>query len=334
MKKSIALILAILIMVSLCACGGGDTTSTDAKAENNKLDGVGSVTESVADNTLAPTTAPAPTEPSRPVPQNFLFYDETDIAHVMGTRDVGRDEVMSVTFLDTLKDKPSDAWDASQNKDGSVMAWIDDDGNLFVAGEGGVTATNCKKLFDNYYKAEYIDFNDCFYTDLVEEMSHMFASCKGLTDLDLSFFNTSKVKYMDEMFSYSTSLENIDLSSFDTSHVFDMDSMFQLTSIESIDLSSFNTKRVNDMSYMFDYCDDLKTLDLSNFNTANVTDMGDMFSNCESLTTVDLSSFDFSALESAENMFYACKNLTDVCCTITLPEGCKDDGMYKYSAFE
>ena len=81
MKKSIALILAILILSCLCACGGGDTTSTDAKAENNKLDGVGSVTESVADNTAAPTTAPAPTEPTyKPLPNaDYLIYKRTDM---------------------------------------------------------------------------------------------------------------------------------------------------------------------------------------------------------------------------------------------------------------
>ena len=39
----------------------------------------------------------------------------------------------------------------------------------------------CKGMFKDYYSAQYINFNNCFYTYLVEDMSSMFqlaSECK------------------------------------------------------------------------------------------------------------------------------------------------------------
>ena len=347
MKKHLALIMILIIAVSFCACN-----SNNAPADN-KLSEVSGVTEGETNN--GPTL-------SRDIPQNFLAYDENNwrSVYVVGSEEIGRDKIKSITFLDTLKDMPADAWDASRDQNGSVMAWVDGGFNLFIAGEGGVSATYCKGLFKDYYNAEYINFNNCFYTDLVEDMSKMFASSDGFKELDLSFFNTSNVKYMNEMFSYCTHLESVNLSSFDTSRVLDMNSMFQLTSLKSLDVSGFDTSRVNDMHNMFDYCDEIKSLDLSSFdtskvtnmkrmfnycesleeldissfNTASVTDMNTMFSSCKKLNKLDLSKFDFSSVQNANEMFAYSGELTDIGCTIELPDGCTSENMYLHSGLE
>lgn len=360
MKKFLSLLMAMFVALSLCACDIDYTVSTDDTTDDT-------ITETeYASETEAETKAETTVEetPTRPIPQNFLRYNgEKDAfsTNVIGTTEITKDKIMSITFLDTLADMPADAWDASKDKNGSVMAWVDGNFNLFIAGEGGVTApVSCYGLFKDYYHAKYIDFNDCFYTDLVEDMRSMFASSGYLKELDLSFFNTSNVRNMRAMFAYCTSLNSVDLSSFDTSKVYDMRTMFQLTSLDSLDLSNFNTSKVTDMHYMFEYCDELTTLDLSNFdtskvtnmkgmfsncealtylnvtsfNTSNVTDMKDMFSSCDALSKLDLSGFDFSSVQTADEMFAYDKNLADIGCTIVLPEGCTSEKMYIYSGLE
>ena len=47
----------------------------------------------------------------------------------------------------------------------------------------------------------------------------MFRNCSGLTELDLSFFNTSSAKGMANMFYGCSNLRSLNLSSFDTSHL-------------------------------------------------------------------------------------------------------------------
>ena len=64
-------------------------------------------------------------------------------------------------------------------------------------------------------------------TSNVENMNTIFASCSGLTSLDLSNFNTSNVTNMEEMFSGCIGLTSIDVSKFDTSKVTSMQSMFK-----------------------------------------------------------------------------------------------------------
>lgn len=355
MKKFLAFVLMLLAIMSLIAC------EKKVTPDDNKLTEVGAVTEK-EDETVVPVTEAEP-KLSRDIPQNFLRYNgENDMfsANVIGTKDITKDKIKSITFLDTLADMPADAWDASESQNGSVMAWVDGDGNLFIAGEGGVTApVSCKGMFKDYYYAEYINFNNCFYTDLVEDMTSMFASSGYIKELDLSFFNTSNVRNMRAMFSYCTSLKSVDVSSFDTSKVYDMRTMFQLTDLDSLDVSNFNTSKVTDMHYMFEYCD-VTTLDLSNFDTSKVknmkgmfgncefltslnvsgfdtskvTDMNGMFSSCKELYQLDLSGFDFTSLETADEMFAYSSKLTDIGCTITLPEGCTAENMYLYSGLE
>ena len=50
-------------------------------------------------------------------------------------------------------------------------------------------------------------------------MEHMFDSCDGLTNLNLSHFNTSKVERIYGMFTNCSSLSSLDLSHFDTSNI-------------------------------------------------------------------------------------------------------------------
>ncbi len=222
--------------------------------------------------------------------------------------DIYATTVSSVTFLDSLDDMPADAWDVSENQDGSVMAWTVENGklcDLFIAGDGGVDANeNSTCLFHHYENAEYINFNNCFYVEDVTDMSYMFASCRKLTELDLSGFDTSDVETMEDMFINCASLESLDLSGFDTSKVTNMEDMFNSCQVLSVlDVSSFDTSNVTDMESMFSCCYALTELDVSNFDTSKVTNMRRMFNMCKSLTKLDVSGFNMKKVENDQDMF-------------------------------
>lgn len=118
--------------------------------------------------------------------------------------------------------------------------------NLFVA------PADCSRMFHDLYNLTTIEFNDCFDTSKVTDMSCMFWCCESLTSLDLSNFNTSQVTDMSAMF-------------------------INCESLTSLDLSNFDTSRVTDMKYMFAYCNTLSELDIRSFSFSLEPDITDMF---------------------------------------------------------
>ena len=203
-----------------------------------------------------------------------------------------------ITSITTKKDNivpatATESWDISEAGDGSVMAYVEDDGSgnstykVIIGGKGGIIAN--------------------------ESMIRYFAGFDKMTSIDLSALDTSEVTNMNEMFYECFSLTSLDVSKFDTSKVTDMSTMFgECSSLTSLDLSSFNTSQVTDMSDMFFYCDGLTSLDLSSFDTSKVTNMSSMFNRCTSLTSLDLSSFDTSKVTNMIEMFHKCGKLTSL----------------------
>ena len=224
-----------------------------------------------------------------------------------------KEKIVEVTFLDTLKDKPADSKDISKQKNGSVWGWIKDGTHLYIAGKGGVWASNCEKMFKEFSSLKTIHFDKNFHTENVTSMRYMFWGCNNLTHLDLSHFDTSNVTDMRSMFSLCRSLTQINLKNFDTSNVTDMCGMFfNCIRLTQLDLSHFDTSNVTNMCDMFSICRNLTQLDISHFDTSNVTDIHHMFFNCGSLTQLDLSHFDTSNVTNMRNMFSNCTNLTNL----------------------
>ncbi len=234
---------------------------------------------------------------------------------------VTKNKIESVTFKSTT-DVPSDSidsWDASLNKDGSVMAYYkDDDKNdlyeLYIGAQGGVKApSDSSNLFAYFTNLKTIDFGSSFNTYNVVNMAKMFNNCTSLTNLDLSGFNTINVSNIFAMFQNCSSLTSLDLSNFNTSNVTDMRGMFnKCSSLTSLDLSNFNTSNVTNMYAMFNSCSSLTSLNLSNFNTSNVTDMKYMFYKCSSLTSLNLSNFDTSKVTTMMAIFANCESLKEL----------------------
>ena len=151
---------------------------------------------------------------------------------------------------------------------------------------------------------------------LNQNSSDMFRSLTGLTNIDVTSFDTSNVTDMAEMFDQCSSLIELDVSSFNTSNVTKMYGMFEgCSSLTSLNLGeNFNTNKVITMSSMFEGCSSLTSLDLGDkFDTSNVTNMESMFSDCSSLTNLNLGeNFDTSNVTRMSYMFYGCSSLTSI----------------------
>ena len=241
-------------------------------------------------------------------------YEDMAGAPVFGNK-YQRSQIRSVTFLNSIKNAPSDSWDVSQERNGTVLAWVQPNGNLYdlyIAAKRDIRAPeDCKKLFAGYENLQQIHFNDAFKTGHTTNMSSMFYNCGKLQQLDVSCFDTSNVTAMNCMFYGCGSLTELDLSHFQTSQVTDMRSMFHgCSQLTKLDISRFDTAKVTNMYCMFFDCENLIELNVSGFDTSNVTAMECMFYNCKNLRILDVSGFDTSKVTSLYCMFYNCNNLS------------------------
>ena len=229
-----------------------------------------------------------------------------------------------ITSITTKKDNivpatATESWDISEAQDGSVMAYVEDDGTgsstykLTIGGKGGIIANESMiGYFSGFSKMTSIDLS-ALDTSNVTNMKRIFEDCNSLTSLDLSSFDTSKVTYMNMMFYDCSSLQSLDVSNFDTSNVTNMSSMFgECRRLTSLNVSSFDTSKVTDMDSMFLRCSSLTSLDVSHFNTSKVTNMSRMFELCSFLTELDVSKFDTSKVTDMCRMFNYCSSLTSL----------------------
>ena len=206
-----------------------------------------------------------------------------------------------------------ESWDISEARNGSVMAYVKDDGSgngtyqVTIGGKGGIIANESMiGYFEDFNKMTSIDLS-ALDTSEVTNMSGMFSRCRSLTSLNVSNFDTSNVTDMEVMFCGCSNLTNLDVSSFDTSNVTDMSQMFIACSgLTSLNVSSFDTSQVTDMIWMFCECSSLTSLDVSNFDTSEVTNMREMFSHCRSLTSLNVNNFDTSKVTTMSGMFCDC----------------------------
>ena len=246
----------------------------------------------------------------------YHWVAESAECSVFGS-EIKRGEIRTVTFMDTLNDMGEDAWDVSEEGDGSVLAWVKPNGeyyDLFIAADGGVNAGKaCADLFAGYINLESILFSNCFHTDGAESMARMFFGCSKLNQIDCLRFETSDVKDMSRMFFKCSDLEQLDLSSFNTASVETMYYMFwRCLGLTELNLSSFDTSSVKTMSGMFEWCGNLEQIDLSSFDTASVEEMQSMFSYCLQLSKLDLSHFDTAKVKNMSTMFHYCESLREL----------------------
>lgn len=295
MKKYKKLVLGI-IFIAMIACIGLAVffLKDSVPKENDKnIDEEQQIGENVS-GTVTPTISVTPTET---LPDNVLRDESVPRGNAYANRtywvlgsQFARREITSITFLDTLENVPANHWDASYEKNGKVLAWTEENGefyDLYIAGEGGVYAKDCKDLFSGYVNLKSINFNNCFFTEYAESMSGMFGYCNDLTTLNLECFDTRNVKSMEEMF-------------------------MNCERLEEIIWGEKNTENVTSMYGMFYWCFDLRKMDLQEFETHNVISMKDMFRKCTKLREVNISGLDARKVKDVSYMFYDCWSLSEL----------------------
>ena len=251
-KNWLALTLALLCIVATIS---GCSRESKVPAEHEAT--------VMAPETTHPVAAEYPSWMNNILRSDEIPEDFDDVLNtypVFGS-DYQRNQIISVTILDTLADLPEDAWDVSEAGNGSVMAWVEPNGglyDLYIGGEGGVSVgSSCAYLFAGYQNALSITLGDHFATYDAVDMQSMFHYCQSLTELILG-------------------------RHFDTSNAQDMESMFQFCEVlADLDLGDhFDTSNVQNMRYMFFWCATLTELNLGDkFVTANA-DTTDIFKNC------------------------------------------------------
>lgn len=120
-------------------------------------------------------------------------------------------------------------------------------------------------------------------TSDIADMSHMFDTCRALTELDVSGFNTSEVTNMSYMF-------------------------FDCSKLNRLNVSNFNMSKVTNMSNMFGSCVLLSELEIENINVTKATNMLNMFNNCSALSDNSLNSI-LKMCSTASALSSANKNL-------------------------
>ena len=211
--------------------------------------------------------------------------DET-VKSVFGNEKYNKTDITSVEFCDSLDKMGADAWDVSESKNKSVMAWVVGK-KLFVGANGGVNGkASAKALFYNYTSLTEIKLGTAFHPDDAQDMSSMFENCFLLKKIEFSdSFKTEKVTSMAHMFDSCRKLEALDLSMFDTKNVTDMTNMFwDCRTITGMNLSNFDTLKVISMKEMFKKCSSLKRLDISAFSISSETAVDEMFAECIDLS--------------------------------------------------
>ena len=244
---------------------------------------------------------------------------------------IKRTDIENVTFVSSLSGmNSSKAWDVSEAKDESIMAWYTGTGpyKVYIGSNSTIYANENSAGLFGYIgysticeATETITNINLLNTSNVTNMISMFyyTGYRAMTSLDLGDIDTSNVTNMRAMFYSTGHTEMISLNlgeNFDTSQVIDMDNMFYSTGYtEMISLNlgeNFDTSNVTDMSYMF-WCTgytSMTSLNLGdNFDTSNVTDMSYMFyrTGYKAMTSLNLGEkFDTSKVTGMTNMFNGC----------------------------
>ena len=248
--------------------------------------------------------------------------------------DTYREKITSIVTKDNI-DVPSTAieyWDVSEAGDGSVFAYIEDDGSgqgtykVTIGGEGGVIANPDSGGAFAYFP--YLQTLDLTYLDTskVTNMGGGLYNDNGATMYQLGMFaydislqniifgdnwDTSNVTNMSLMFFATYYSMNLNLSSWNTSKVEDMSMMFYGTACLSLNLNDWDVHNVNKIDNIFSDSY-IQQISLCSWNLSKITNLSRLFDGCSGLTNLDLTNFDASQVTDMSYMFNDCSNLTDI----------------------
>ena len=250
---------------------------------------------------------------------------------------------------------PANAYDVSYMKDGSVMAWSEDNTFYVVAMDGGkIVAMDTGMMFKNKFNIKSINFDNLEFSNIGVDM---FRGCSNLKTITLpegvtsigsqAFLNCTNLKTInlpnglttigDRAFSY-TGLIEVTIPS--TVETISAEAFSNCKSLETVIISE-GLKEIGKNA--FSGCTNLKTINLPNglttigdcaFRNCGLIEVtipstvetisAEAFSNCKSLETVIISE---GLKEIGKSAFYGCTNLK----TINLPNSLETIGNMAFT---
>ena len=230
-----------------------------------------------------------------------------------------RSKVESIKFMPTIEVPSSaiEAWDASLNKDGSVMAYtLDNDSNdlyeLYIAGYGEIKLSEAYHLFIDFSNVITLESLSLLDTSDVTTMSNMFRNCSKLAgEIDLSHFNMQNVTSVEQMFMNDGKITTLKLNNWDAPKLTKVYEIFQWCKMASIEMNNFNAPKLSDVSDMFGNgrLANIKSISINNWNIPSVTNLYRMFYGCSKLTELNIEGFNAPSATNVANMFYGCSSL-------------------------
>lgn len=328
MKKiSIIFVLMMITVLTFTGCNKDSQSNDFNNKDNNSNDGASSSVVGSSTNWQGIEWSKVDKEP-------ILMYNDS-LLRVIGSdrhSEFGGSkgysllsQVTKIHILDTTIDKiPQDykyTWDVSAKEDGSVNAWLVENGTmnyeLYLGGDYGIILNKeevmigtTNSIFRGYENCTEIEGLNKIDVSRVKIFDEMFRDCEKITNLDLSTWKTSSAESMVGMFENCKNLENLKLNNFSTGNVTNMERMFlNCNNLKKIDLNNFDTQKVESMNLMFCGCERLTSLDLNSFDTSSVKYMYAMFSDCSSLSNLKVGKFNIENVIVNCDMFDGCSKL-------------------------
>lgn len=243
----------------------------------------------------------------------YVKNNELHLYNTKGGRLIAKQDsshLFEYTYIDKID---ANNLDVSNVTDGSYMFYgCANSTEIDVSQWDTSRIINFDKMFSNCKSVSSLEINDW---NMISgySLNNMFAY-SGITDIDLSKWNTSNITNLSNLFFECTRLKQIDLHTWNTKSVSTCYWLFRgCSSLEFINIDGWNTCNVYDMDRMFSECSKLITIKgLNKLNTSNVQFMQLMFTNDTSLKSLDLSSFDTQNCTDTSQMFRECKSLKSI----------------------
>lgn len=243
----------------------------------------------------------------------YVKNNELHLYNTKGGRLIAKQDsshLFEYTYIDKID---TNNLDVSNVTDGSYMFYgCANSTEIDVSQWDTSRIINFDKMFSNCQSLAFLNVNNW---DMISgrSLSDMFAY-SGITDIDLSKWNTENINNLSNLFFSCTKLKQIDLHTWDISSVSTCHWLFRdCSSLEFINIEGWDTSHVNNMERMFGECPKLTTIKgLNKLNTSNVRAMQVMFISDTSLKSLDLSSFDTRNCIDTSQMFQNCYNLKSI----------------------
>lgn len=360
MKKKTSNTVKILLTVALLLAAGTGVlawvafgpSSAPAKAEGPAVEAPPETTEAgtptaqetvpIVESQPLPTQETSPSEEAREEERAVLKLT-TGFGSLRAEEHTPKEQIATITFLDSLTDAPEDAWDATEVEDGAILAWTVPSTaaegllDLYIGSDQVISAGSEVNL-SGYYNLR--ELNNLHLLDISDITSLRFAFYGMAKDsgvrleLDLSGWDVSAVTDFSSAFRDSN-LNLFGLPAWDVSSGTDFSYMFSGTTLTTIDLSSWDMFRAKSLRSMFDGCTCLEAANLDGWNLSSATSTAAMFFGCGKLCLLSTAGWELPADCLTDHMLYDCRslsNLDEIVSTLKLkPEPTQADFTDKLS---